>query len=164
MKPFFICLVGSLALMLAACGGLPAQSADAFLPEPAAAVVAATAAPAVQAAPFPVGHFRSISTPNSLVIAIHDHDHFQVFLDNALLDSGSLTVTGDNVWIDSLKCAARGSKPGLYTWIYAESDLTFQPVSPDPCSQRREYLIGDFEPVYLFINLFGPSEISGGKS
>jgi hypothetical protein len=112
----------------------------------------------------PVGHFRSLSNPGGLVLAFHDRHHFQVLLDNALLDSGLLNVVGTQVAIDSLKCAAHGDRPALYSWLYAESDLTFQAVTPDPCAERRQYLAEEYEPLYLFIHFSPAPEIQGGAS
>ncbi|HTP03191.1 MAG TPA: hypothetical protein VMJ64_17570 [Anaerolineales bacterium] len=148
-------------ILTAGCGATPASQAL-VLPDRPEVV----AQPAVDKAPapeaqFPIGHFRSMSGPTDLVLAFHDKHHYQVFMDNALLDTGTLSVSGIQVSIESTKCMAEGAKAAIYTWQYEESDLTFQVVGVDSCAQRREYLTGDFEPVFLFINLLPAPDRSG---
>jgi hypothetical protein len=164
MKSIRPILLAVFVLMVIAtgCSSIPASVAIAPAQPTAAPVVAAEQASAP--VEFPIGHFRSLANPGGLVLAFHDRHHFQVFLDNALLDSGLLDVAGAQLAIDSLKCAAHGEKPALYSWLYAESDLTFQAVAPDPCAERREYLAEEYEPLYLFIHFSPAPEIQGGAS
>ncbi len=154
-----------LTLLAAACRPAMVSTSAALASKPlATSEPAENLEPAPVAPQFPVGHFRSLTEPGALVLAFHDRQHFQVFVDNALLDSGTLTIGDLRVSVDSLKCAARGYKEALYSWLYAESDLTFKAITPDPCPDRREYLAGDFEPLYLFVKFMPGREIIGGGS
>jgi hypothetical protein len=158
----FLLAVFVLIVLSTGCSSVPASLAIAPAQETAVPLAAAEQASAPLQ--FPIGHFRSLSNPGGLVLAFHDRHHFQVFLDNALLDSGLLDVTGTHVAIDSLKCAAHGDKPAHYTWLYAESDLTFQALTPDPCAERRQYLAEEYEPLYLFVRFSPAPEMLGGAS
>ncbi len=99
----------------------------------------------------PIGRFSAISLPRLLVLSIHNDSHFEVYLDNERVDSGSFAIAGSQVKIDSLECEKGGDGPAIYHWLYEEGELTFQASGPDTCSERRQYLAGPFEPQYLFI-------------
>ncbi len=102
---------------------------------------------------FPVGRFKAMSYPSLLVIAIENDYQYRVFVDHALIDSGTFIPANDQIKVDSLKCSEQGYKPVPYGWVYSEDGLAFQVIGSDPCSERRQYMSEDFEPQYLFIDV-----------
>ncbi len=139
-----LCVAALLAILFSACS--PAAS-----PAPVQQHATADDSRAI----LPIGRFRDISLPRLLVLSIHNDLNFEVFLDGDRVDTGSLAFTGSQVRVDSMQCDRAKFGPALYTWLYEESELTFQAAAPDPCPDRRQYLSDPFEPQYLFI--FEPS-------
>ncbi len=135
-----LCVVALLAVVSSACS--PAAS-----PAPVQQLPTADDSRAI----LPIGRFRDVSLPRLLVLSIHNDLNFEVFLDGDRVDTGSLAFTGSQVRVDSMQCGQARIGPALYTWLYEESELTFQAAASDPCASRRQYLAGPFEPQYLFV-------------
>ncbi len=136
MRPAFVLL----AIIVLACGSLPALSAP-VAPQP-------TPRPPA----FPVGRFASVSAPSPFLLVIHNDRSFDVYLANDLLDSGTFMLRGSQVVADSQACGAQRKAPALYDWAYdVEQGLAFQGSEFDPCPQRQQYLSQDYVPSYLFI-------------
>lgn len=108
--------------------------------------------PAPRAPDFPRGRFSSVSMPNMVLLAVENDGHFRVMLGDDVLDSGHLEIVRSQVWVDSVACEAQSVDPALYDWAYDdENGLMFQPASPDPCPERRQYLSEQYVPKYMFV-------------
>ena len=144
-----------LALMVVAttgCAGL--RDASVLLSRDRAGAASPTAA---TASSFPRGRFRSMVTPDLLLLVIDNAGGYQVYFDMRLMDTGSFLVDGTNVTVDSLHCGEAGIKPAQYAWIYGEEDLEFRALGEDPCSERRQYLADDYEYQFMFVDLPFPA-------